>query len=300
MAHDARLRNLQMNAISPMQVFMLVLAIVFAVETGIMLTFAAVPPRYRDDFWLSLIDSATLVIVLCPAFWLLIVKPLRALVSERGALLSRSMEIQEQERARLSRDLHDELGQIQTAVLLALRGVLNSTTHAEAVERATAAHQIALSAVDSTRRIARGLSPTVLRDFGLGEAIGRVCEDLAAASGIEIERHLELGNARLESAVEIAAYRLVQEAITNAAKHSAAAKVRVNVELSDGGLSVTIADDGRGLPPEPSASADSSVSLGLAGMRERVVLLGGEFSIASTPAAGTTLRATIPVHPDQS
>ena len=280
------------TSISPIRVFGLVLAVVFAVELGIMLVVAGIPWQYRNDFWLSIADSATLVAVLCPALWVLIVRPLRALVTERGKLLSRSLEIQEAERARLSRDLHDELGQTQTAVLLGLRAVLNAPDLEQVRERANAVHQMASAAIESTRRISRGLSPTVLRDFGIGPAVERVCEDFAAAGTVEIARELRIGSLRLEPEIEIAAYRFVQEAITNAAKHAHARRIQVVIEHVRGELSIRVTDDGRGI--DPASMGRSESGLGLIGMRERIVLHGGGFFIDSGPSAGTTIRATIP------
>lgn len=280
------------RAVSPTRVFALVLAVVFAVELLIMGVVSAIPPAYRDDLWISLADSATLVTVLCPALWVLIVRPLRGLVADRGALLSRALEIQEEERARISRDLHDELGQAQTAVLLGLRTVLNADTVELARSRAESVHQIAGDAIESTRRIARGLSPTVLRDFGIGSAIERICEDFAAAGDVEIVRDLRIDDRRFDPAIEMSAYRIVQEAITNAVKHAAARRISVLVQLEDGLLSLRVSDDGRGLPPREEWVARAG--LGLAGMRERVVLLDGVFQIETEPGAGTAVSAAIP------
>lgn len=284
--------------VSPLRVFGLILAVVFAVEMSIMLAVAAIPDEYRNDLWLSLIDSAALVTVLCPALWILIVRPLRGLVAERGALLSQSLQIQEEQRARLSRDLHDELGQTQTAVLLGLQSVVNSSTHAEAIDRAQAVRQIAAAAVESTRRIARGLSPTVLRDFGLTAAVERICEDLAASSGIDFVRDLRIGAARFDAEVEIAAYRLIQEGVTNAARHARARRVTVRVEFAERGLAICIEDDGKGISND--AGGSGSGGLGMAGMRERVVSLGGQFRIDSRPSIGTAIRAFIPLRKAES
>lgn len=275
--------------------FALVLAVVFAVELTIMLAVSVIPPQFRDDLWLSLADSALLVAVLCPALWILIVRPLRALVAERGVLFRRSLEIQEEERARLSRDLHDELGQAQTAVLLGLRSIINATTADEARARAEAVHRIATSAIESTRRIARGLSPTVLRDFGIGCALERICEDFAASGPVEIIREFDVGALRFDPAIEISAYRVVQEAVTNALKHAGAAHVRVALSHSAGRLRISVSDDGKGMLQ--AETPDSGSGLGLTGMRERIVLLGGEFEVTSDDTMGTIVCAAIPAHP---
>lgn len=281
------------SGVSPLRVFALLLAIVFAVEYAIMALLAIAAPVPRTGATLSLIDSLVLVAALCPALWLIVVRPLRSLVSERGALLARTLAIQEEERARLARDLHDELGQAQTAVLLGLRSVVHARSLEEARERAESVHSIAVGAVESTRRMARGLSPTVLTDFGLLEAIERVCEDASAASGVEITRNIDTGTARLNPSIEIAAYRIVQEALTNALKHAGATTINVNLRLEKGSLSLEVRDNGRGL----SNLRESNSGLGLSSMRQRVLLLGGEFRLTSEPPSGTTLLATLPAQP---
>lgn len=280
--------------ISPVRLLLLVLVVVFAVEAGIMLALS-VFEHGGDGLFVALGDSVLLVCALAPALWFLIVRPLRRLVAERGALLTRTMQAQEEERARLARDLHDGLGQAQTALLLGASAVANARTLEEARERAESLRQMAVEALESTRRIARGLAPAVLADLGLEAAVGRMCEDLASASGVSIQRELRVGEPRLPAPVETTAYRVIQEALTNALKHAHARQISVRVER--GGtdrLELEVRDDGRGIP-DPDA-AQAGTGLGLASMRERVVLLGGDFSIASTPTEGTSIRAWLPLH----
>lgn len=280
--------------VSPIRVLLLILAIVFAVESTIMAVLATVAPNSPDTLWLSIFDSAVLVCALCPALWVLAVRPLRSLVAERGELLARTLTIQEEERARISRDLHDELGQCQTAVLLGLRSVLNAQTLEEARERAQSVHEMAVGAVDATRRMARGLSPSVLNDFGLAAAVDRVCEDVEAASDIPVHRDLRTLWARFEPAVEIATYRVVQEALTNAAKHSQATGIDVSLAHVNGSIVLQVSDNGKGMNEDEQISQGSGSGLGLAGMRERITLLGGSFAVTTSPARGTTLRASLP------
>lgn len=277
---------------SPIRVLALVLAVVFAVEAVVMLGLSLAPQSIRESRAVAILDSFLLVIVLGPLLWLIVVRPLDALLAERGRLLRRTLSVQEEERAKLSRDIHDGLGQAQTAVLLGLRAVADAESLDQARERAEAARQMAVAAVDAPRLLARGLVPCVLRDFGLGQALERVCEDISNASGIEIARELA-PVAHVDPAVEIGLYRVVQEALTNAAKHSHATKIRVTLGVSAGLLAVTIADDGRGIGHD-SASARPD-GLGLSGMRERIVLLGGEFRIGSASGGGTVIRAAVPM-----
>ncbi|NUQ48433.1 MAG: histidine kinase, partial [Phycisphaerae bacterium] len=153
--------------------------------------------------------------------------------------------------------------------------------------------QMAAGALDAARRIARGLSPTVLTDLGLAPALRRVCEDVARASGIEIACDLQPASERPDPPVEIAIYRVAQEALTNAARHSGATYIRLALRFTDTRVRLTVTDNGRGF----SANRDAAGSgVGLASMRERVSLLGGVFEAASR-AGVTTIRADLPRRP---
>ncbi len=283
------------HTISPIRVLLLVLGVVFAVEALIMLGITAAFPREQGTLAVSLVDALVLVAVLCPLLWLLVVRPLRALVSERGALLVQALRMQEEERSRLARDLHDELGQSQTAILLGLRAIRDSSSLEQAKERAQGVHHMAVAAVESARRMARGLSPGVLTDFGLGPAVERVCEDLSSASGIDVVRDIRIGNTRFDPALEISAYRVVQEALTNAARHAGASQVRVSLHSSNGRLLLSVQDNGQGMADALNAAGRARRGLGMVGMRERVVLLNGTFAINSTPSQGTQVDASIPL-----
>jgi two-component system sensor histidine kinase UhpB len=283
------------HAISPIRVLLLVLGVVFTVEALIMLGITAAFPKAQGTLAVSLVDALVLVAVLCPALWLLVVRPLRALVSERGALLVQALRMQEEERARLARDLHDELGQSQTAILLGLRSIRDSSTLDQAKERAGGVHQMAVEAVESARRMARGLSPSVLTDFGLGPAVERVCEDLSAASGIDVVRDIRIGSTRLDPALEISTYRVIQEALTNSVRHAGASSARVSLHIANGRLLLSVQDNGQGMADALNAGERPRKGLGVVGMRERVVLLHGTFGISSTPSGGTQVNASIPL-----
>ncbi len=284
------------EAVSPIRVLLLILTVVFATESAIMvLLAAAVAPESRNDLVYALLDAVVLVATLTPVLWLLVVSPLRSLVTERGALLARALTIQEEERARIARDLHDELGQAQTSILLGLRSIADSDTLEQARTRAEGIHDMAVGAIDATRRMARGLSPAVLTDFGLAPAVDRLCADVATAASVEIVRDICLRTARLEPEIEIAAYRFVQEALTNAVRHSGATCLRVEIHRDDDWLEVRVNDNGQGMPRDAEREIAPSSGLGLAGLRERVTLLGGAFRFTSSPAGGTTLHARLPV-----
>lgn len=274
---------------------MTVLAAVFLGEALIMLVLHAAPGGVEESEVAPLVDAVALVGIVSPILWIMVVRPLRRLVDERGDLLSRTMSIQEDERARLAHDLHDEIGQVQTALLLASRAVMNAQDQEQVRERAKLVHSLAVETMESTRRLARGLSPSVLNDFGLAQACDRVCEDLSDAANITIRRSFLIGARRFKPKIEIAAYRVVQEALTNALRHANAAEIFVRLEVVQNALEIEVTDDGRGLTPVDGDVQRPGSGLGLASMRERMVLLGGRFEINSSHEGGTTLRARVPV-----
>ncbi len=287
--------KLNLSVISPWRVFFLVMSLVFAVELGIMLLISLFEPFPGGPYSRAVIDAVALTAVLSPAVWFLVLRPLRALFDQRGRLLSRVFEVQEQERAKLSRDLHDELGQQLTAVLLGLRAVEQAPDIQHARERAQTVGQIAAASMESVRRLARGLRPLVLADLGLRPAVERLCEDVSRSSGMPITLRIELSDRRLPAATEIAVYRVLQEALTNVVRHAQATEARVSLVLERGDLLLEVSDNGRAsLPPRPETSTPSG--LGVQGMRERVSSLNGEFRVdwGSATRQGTTIGVRIP------
>jgi signal transduction histidine kinase len=197
--------------------------------------------------------------------------------------LRNSIDAAEQARARWARELHDETLQ----GLVGLRMMLSSARRSDAPE------EVLTEAIDQTKReivnlraLIAELRPAALDELGLGPAI----ETLAARSGAaaDVSTRLSLGSARLSPEAESTVYRVVQEALTNVAKHASAQHVRVEVARANGTVEVVVEDDGRGF--DPSARTDG---LGLLGMRERVELTGGRLEIEST--AGTRISAKLPV-----
>ena len=282
-------------AVSPVRVFAVILILVFAVELGIMFLIAAVAPVKGDSPVMGVFDALVLTAILCPAVWWIVVRPLRSLVEERGVLLTRVFRTQEEERARLARELHDELGQQLTVVLLGLRAAEQAPSLEEAQQRIGTARAALTDSLEAARRIARGFSPGVLTDFGLTVAVNRLCESVRAAGGaaeIVCERQEGAALPRLRPEVEIAAYRVVQEAVTNAVRHSGAKHVWVSLALEEGTLKLGVRDDGRGFGEgEEGAGA---TGLGMRGMRERVNLLEGTWRSTCSAATGTTIEASIP------
>ena len=193
----------------------------------------------------------------------------------------------EQERARLARDMHDELGQLLTALkmdisLLRRRlgpddAQLNSMTHL--VDAAAAAG----------RRVAAQLRPAVL-DLGLSDGLLWLAEEFSQRYGIPVSHQIE-GAGELDDLTAIQIFRIAQEAFTNIARHAQAKSVRLTLARTPGLIALDIVDDGLGFTP---ATQTSEKSFGLRGMRERAHLLGGTLDCASVPNHGTTLRVRVP------
>src|ERR1700730_14921692 len=215
-------------------------------------------------------------------------------------LLERVFETQEQERRRIARELHDEAGQLMASLLIGLRTLDDASTVDEAKVLAQHLRGIATQAIDEVGRLARGLHSSVLDDHGLRVALWRYVADYSKTNNIAADLALDdLDAIDLPSAVQLAVFRIVQEALTNVAKHSAAAAIRIRVARSATGLETTIADNGSGFDVDPE-SLNSAIHLGLQSMRERAAILGGTVSVRSG-ATGTTILVHIPLaEPDST
>ena len=196
---------------------------------------------------------------------------------------------QEQERRRLSRELHDETGQALTSILLGLKSIED----AQGTERFPAAladlRELAVATLQDVRRLAVELRPKALDDFGLVAALERLTTTFSEQTGIGAHLESQLPDTRLPSETETVLYRVVQEALTNVLKHAQAQNVSVLLHARPGRVAVVIEDDGRGI----AASDGSGDGIGLVGMRERVALVGGRLELESS-GNGTTIVVEVP------
>jgi signal transduction histidine kinase len=202
--------------------------------------------------------------------------------------LRRVFEGQELERRRLARELHDETGQALTSVLLGLKAVETADDVPAALGQL---RELVVGTLQDVRRLAVELRPKALDDFGLLPAVDRLVETFRAATGIDVQFESRLGEQRLPSEVETTLYRVVQEALTNVAKHAGARSVSVLLVRRDASATAVVEDDGEGFTSDDEAEG----GIGLAGMRERLALLGGRLIIESDPATGTTVAAEVPL-----
>ena len=205
--------------------------------------------------------------------------------------LRRVVDAQELERARLARELHDETGQALTSILLGLKHLEEAVETDDARAAASALRGLVVSTLQDVRRLAVELRPSALDDFGLVPAVERLAATLAEHSELSVDVEARLGDRRLPPEAETALYRIVQEALTNVVKHASAARVSITLVRKEGSAVVVVEDDGRGFEPGSTRAG----ALGVVGMRERVELVGGRLTVESSPGAGTTLVAEVPV-----
>ena len=216
---------------------------------------------------------------------------LRASQSDRRALLERLVAVQEDERLRIARELHDSLGQTLTSLSMFTKE-LEEEVGSEHGARMLEFRNLIRSAVSETRALVTSLRPAELDSQGLSPSLRQLAERTLAEHGIAVDLLDSLGtSARLPAALETAVYRIVQEALTNVVRHADAGSVSLVLGVTDGWLSVVVEDDGRGI--DPAAGAEHG--LGIVGMRERAELVGGTVRVESSAGGGTIVRLRAPV-----
>jgi signal transduction histidine kinase len=208
-------------------------------------------------------------------------------------LSQRLVQIQESERRSLSRELHDEVGQTMTALGIQLGNIenLRGTEGSAFRERLEDLKRLNADAMRTVRDLAMGLRPSMLDDLGLEAALQWQGREFSRLTGVPCQVVVEGGLDSLAEAQKTCIYRLVQEALTNCARHAKARAVRVSARMESDGIALTVSDDGVGF----KAASTVREGLGLLGMRERVQALDGNLQISSSPGQGTTIRVQIPL-----
>jgi len=209
------------------------------------------------------------------------------LESERHESGRRVLAAQEAERAGIARDLHDEVGQLLTGVLLQLNSIAEAVpAHRAEVDEAREAVRRALEEV---RRTSRELRPEMLEHLGLVSALTELSTTFARVSGVRVERRFDTSLPPLAPDVELAVYRIAQESLTNVARHSGATRVTLTLERGLDSVVLRVVDDGRGFEGAPVEQG------GLRSMRERALLIGAALAIKEGAAGGVDLRLEVPV-----
>ncbi|WP_440064889.1 HAMP domain-containing sensor histidine kinase [Streptosporangium sp. OZ121] len=207
------------------------------------------------------------------------------LEAERGASSAHALAAQENERRRIARELHDEIGQSLTGVLLSLKHAADHAPH-DLREELHGVQESVRASLDEVGQVARRLRPGVLEDLGLQSALSALSSDFSQSSGVPVIRRVEADLPSLSEEVELVLYRIAQEGLTNAARHARASRVELSLTAGPDGLELRITDDGRGGVRHEGA--------GIRGMRERALLIGARLTVTSPPDGGTDVRLTVP------
>lgn len=209
--------------------------------------------------------------------------------------LSRVVKAQEDERKRVARELHDQAGQALMAIQLGLGRIEKYAGDPRVRKELDGLRSLTAATMEEIRNLALDLRPSMLDELGLVPAVRQYTKDFTRRTGIQVELGLSPFGGRLPGELETTLFRVVQEGLTNIAKHSLASCARVTLEVIGQAVIIQISDNGRGFDVTAALRNESKRSLGLLGMEERIALLGGRLSIRSAPGEGTTLSMEVPL-----
>jgi len=213
------------------------------------------------------------------------------LETERRESGYRALVAEEAERRRVAAELHDEIGQRLTALVLTLDHVAKvapDELNAELVETTVETKET----LEVVRRLARRLRPEVLDELGLVPALRNLCDRFEAPDGLVVHRSLPTDGPRLQDDAELVIYRVAQESLTNVVRHAHARHVHVSLSGDDSKISLSVRDDGIGIDAEHAAVSPG----GIRGMRERAMLIGATLELEAVPAGGTEVKLHVPTH----
>lgn len=289
-------RNRYSGVMSPWLTWALVMTVISVSEYLLMLALPMFLPAEAPKLLEAAVDAVLLMVMVGPALWWLILRPLRRAADQRDRFLGDLFFTIESERRRIAHELHDGLGQTITLLVSGLRSLDDHCPPGEVSRRGAELRQLAKRALADTKQLALGLRPSLLDDFGLAVAIERVAADVREHHHLRVNCDVKaLDGVRLPELQETALFRIFQEAVQNVVKHSRATMVEVQLTRGDQAILLEICDDGCGLDLKrvgcPAALAGH---LGLIGMSERAALAGGVLQIDSSPGHGVRLRIEIP------
>lgn len=217
---------------------------------------------------------------------------------ELRALAVRLQQVREEERTSIAREIHDELGQALTGLKLDVAWMSNRLPRGQSLSEHC---QSVIRRIDGTlgavRRIATELRPSVLDQLGLAATVEWQAQEFAARTGVKVSLEMSSEDIAVPDYLASAAFRILQEALTNVARHAAARRVNIRLRRTPGLLQLEVVDDGIGIS---AARLQGTASLGLVGMRERALACGGELVVAGRPGGGTEVLLRAPLGPEQS
>ena len=211
-------------------------------------------------------------------------------------LMQRLLVAQEEERGRIARDFHDHAGQMMTALLMQLDHLAGQAEHKDGQTAAALRklYNLGEQGLEELRKLVYELRPPALDELGLGAAVRTYVDTHVHPSGLQVDLQISQTDGRLPKDIETAAFRIIQESVTNVLRHSGAQKIEIRLNRKPDSLTVMVRDDGVGF--DPGEDGAGTRTLGLAGMRERAQLVGGTLQVLSSPGIGTTILARFPLY----
>lgn len=225
-----------------------------------------------------------------------LLKQSRRMQEELRLLSRRLLSVQEEERKRISRELHDVVAQTLTGINVRLAMLITETTASakDLHKKIAMTQRLVQKSVEIVHRFARDLRPTVLDDLGLVPALQSYFKSFKDQTGLPVELAAFAGVEKLDGGAKTVLYRIVQESLANVVQHAQASRVRVLIAKRKGLVRMDVHDNGRGFDTQRVGSAEEGKHLGLLGMRERVEMIGGTFCVQSAPGKRTTIRVEVP------
>jgi two-component system sensor histidine kinase UhpB len=246
-----------------------------------------------ETIWINLSVSLVWQCNNTPDYFISVVEDIskrKSAEQEIEQLTKSLVDVQEAERRFLALELHDEVGQRLSATKIALGLAMKKCSEPNVLLLIDQAHQIASGLIMSIKEMASKLRPPQLDDFGLRAAVAALIDDIGSQLGLTLSFSENIGDRRFSGDVELAGYRIVQEALSNVLRHACSLNASITLDLTHEGLKIEISDDGIGFVPFPNGQ-----QLGLIGMRERAIALGGHFKVVSQPCVGTSISALLPM-----
>ncbi|HWR43554.1 HAMP domain-containing sensor histidine kinase [Sporomusa sp.] len=224
----------------------------------------------------------------------LLIEELKEKEQLRKILLNKVITAQEDERKRISRELHDEAGQSLTSLIVSLRILADRAADPAEKEILLGARELAACTLKDIRTLAVDLRPPAIDDLGLVPALTKYANDFHKRYSIAVDFSVTVNDGRIHSQTATALYRIMQESLTNVVKHAGAKHIAINLEVNTKHIVLSVTDDGQGFKQSTIDQARQENRLGLYGMMERAELLGGTVEYASVPGQGTTIRVIVP------
>ena len=210
-------------------------------------------------------------------------------------LSARLLQVRDEERRRIARELHDSIGQLLAALSMNIAALNRERLAPEVAKNAADSLHLLDQAIREIRTMSHLLHPPLLDEVGLESTLRWYVDGFTQRSGLKVDLQISVGPERLPQATELTVFRLVQECLANIHRHSGSKSASIHIESQNGRLSLEVKDAGKGIPPEKqTAVQEGRLGVGIRGMRERLRLLGGTLDIESSPD-GATVRATLPI-----